>query len=188
MITSGNEWYTPPIYTQAARRVMGAIDLDPASCAKANEFVQATRYYTKEDNGLTLPWRGRIYLNPPFGRTVMGRGSNLKHFCNKLESEYQVGNIEQAVLLVPANTATSWFVPLWNRQIFFPFKRIRFLESDGSPSYGQSFSTCFVYYGQAGEQFATIFGQFGHIVSPSTRVNYPGVLELWQSQMYEVIA
>lgn len=187
-MTSGNEWYTPPTYTLAARQLMGAIDLDPASCAKANEFVQARHYYTREENGLTLPWFGRIFLNPPFGRTVMGRGSNLKHFCNKLESEYLAGNVEQAILLVPANTATSWFIPLWNRPICFPFKRIRFLQADGSPSYRQSFSTCFVYYGQSREQFAAIFRQFGHIVQPSATASYPGVFELWQSQAHEVIA
>lgn len=187
MTSSGNEWYTPPMYTLAAKQLMGAIDLDPASCAKANEFVQAGHYYTREQNGLALPWFGRVFLNPPFGRTVTGRGSNLKHFCNKLESEYLAGHVEQAVLLVPANTATSWFVPLWNRPICFPFKRIRFLQPDGQVGTGQSFSTCFVYYGQAEERFAAIFRAFGHIVPPS-RACYPRAVELWHAQTYEVPA
>lgn len=47
-----NEWYTPVLYVEAARRVMGSIDLDPASCPFANETVRASHYFTTDDNGL----------------------------------------------------------------------------------------------------------------------------------------
>ena len=44
---------------------MGEIDLDPASCAfPAQQVVRATTFYTKEQNGLTLPWRGRVRAEP----------------------------------------------------------------------------------------------------------------------------
>lgn len=61
------EWYTPSPFVEAARLVMGSIDLDPASHEEANWRVKAAKYYTEADNGLMLPWGGNVFLNPPGG-------------------------------------------------------------------------------------------------------------------------
>lgn len=59
--------YTPPAVTEAARKVLGRVDLDPASSERANTLVQAKRIFTLEDNGFARPWHGLIFLNPPGG-------------------------------------------------------------------------------------------------------------------------
>ncbi len=62
------EHYTPKAYVEAARFTLGRLALDPASCQQANEVVQADQYYTEEEDGLSKPWEGPVFLNPPGGR------------------------------------------------------------------------------------------------------------------------
>jgi DNA N-6-adenine-methyltransferase (Dam) len=169
-----NEWYTPAEYIYAVREVLGEIDIDPASCEFANKTVQAKHYYTIEQNGLMLPWYGNVFCNPPYGKTSIGDGSNLEQFTNKLIGEYQRGNVTQAILLIPANTATSWFPPLWQYPICFPDFRIRFYTVNG-PSSGASFGSIFIYLGSNEVKFFEVFCRFGTIVKqiyPQSRKRY----------------
>jgi ParB family chromosome partitioning protein len=182
-----NEWFTPPKYIQAARQVLGEVDLDPASCLAANQIVKARQIYTKEENGLLFPWSGRVWLNPPYGRTVLGRGSLLEHFTRHLVEQYQCGHVTEAIALLPANTATRWFDHLWQYPICFPRFRIRFLQEDGSPSRSVTFGTCFVYLGQQEVKFSEVFARFGHIVKAVDAVCVrPVARGLWREPQDEM--
>ena len=61
------EHYTPPEIVEAAREVLGVIELDPATSVEANRVVRAIEIMTTSSNGLTRRWRGRVFLNPPGG-------------------------------------------------------------------------------------------------------------------------
>jgi hypothetical protein len=63
-----NEHYTRPEHVEPARKLLHTIDLDPASCLKANETVKATNIFTEADDGLHRPWYGNVFLNPPGGK------------------------------------------------------------------------------------------------------------------------
>ncbi len=47
-----NEWHMPTDFIEAARDVLGAIDLDPASHSVAQRTVQASKFFTRADDGL----------------------------------------------------------------------------------------------------------------------------------------
>ena len=172
-----NEWYTPAKYIEAAREVMGSIDLDPASCELANRTVKATTYYTQEQNGLLLPWYGNIWLNPPYSnpagaRNVNFRGGNLsgytKPFMLKLMHHFSRGEIQQAIVCVNADTCRTWFQPLWNGLLCFPSPQVEFLRPDGTREH-HFYSTVFGYLGTYEQKFIDIFSRFGPVakrVSP----------------------
>lgn len=185
MSTQTSEWYTRPKYIEAARAVMGGIDLDPASCSDANEIVKATYFYDKEENGLLQPWYGRVWLNPPYGRSARMQGthkSTIGLFIEKLLREYEQGNITQAIALVTTEVNAKWFYPLWQFPICIPDHRVNFIVPiQQKNKYSQMFGTCFVYLGPFEDDFVKVFSQFGHVVK---RLNVPApkpvARELWE--------
>ena len=169
---SSVEWYTPLRYIEAARQVMGGIDLDPASCTAAQEVVKATTFYTAEDDGLAQPWSGRVFLNPPYRIPCLGK------FVGKLCDAVEAGKVTQAILLTNDSTDTNW----WHRaavvasSICIHRGRISFWTAAGkwnSSPHGQTF----FYFGSNPAAFDEVFSQFGLIMKtaagqacqPSTR-------------------
>ena len=185
-MSKSNEWFTPSKYIEAARQVMGGIDLDPASCEQANQIVKATTYYTEQQNGLVWPWYGRVWLNPPYGSTlgIPGRTGNqeglTKPFVLKLIREYTQEHISQAILCVTTDTDAKWFIPLWEYTICFATHKVMF-HRPGQSNSGQFYGTCFVYFGSSKDKFTETFSQFGRIARAiDTPKPKPVNLDLWQ--------
>jgi len=125
-------WLTPPYILEA----LGEFDLDPCS-ASHRPWDTAKNHYTEEDNGLSRPWFGRVWLNPPYGRQPP---IWLKRLC-----EHGDG-----IALIAARTSAHWFHKLiWESAdgILFAKGRIHFCRENGETEGSPSFSSCLVAYG-----------------------------------------
>jgi phage N-6-adenine-methyltransferase len=152
-----NEWYTPHHIIERARKVMGDIDLDPASSLAANQVVKATKFYTEADDSLNQPWSGRVWCNPPYGHLA-------KPFSLRLLEEYQCKHVEQFMLLLNSNILqANWFGPLWKTSICILNGRLRFISPDGrnnNPTHG----SILIYCGQHAKLLTKVFSEVGHVV------------------------
>ncbi len=105
--SKSNEHYTPTAIVEAARDVLGGIDLDPASCALGNEVVKAAAWYGPDGlgpDGLVEPWCGRVFLNPPGGRVPdaykgCGTTSNAALWWATLAEAWRTGEVEAAIFV-----------------------------------------------------------------------------------------
>jgi len=153
-----DEWYTPAEYIDAARRTMGSIDLDPATCEMAQTIVQADVYLTKMDNGLGAKWlRENVWLNPPY--------SNSQTWIDKLLREVDGVFVKQAIVLVNNATETAWFQSLLARStvVCFPGRRLQFWRHDHS-NVGARQGQAIFYIGPNGAAFIAEFKQFGTLM------------------------
>ena len=97
----GMSWETPADLLEKLYKVFGGFDLDPCSPRKDGP-VRAKVRFTAQDDGLSLPWTGRVFVNPPYGR-------GLGNWTAKARREHERGTATLAVLLIPARTDTSYF-------------------------------------------------------------------------------
>lgn len=128
-----DEWLTPP----ELLRPLGEFDLDP--CApESRPWDTAKRHYSRSDDGLVQPWRGRVWLNPPFGREAVKWLRKLRDHRN-------------GIALVPARTETAMFYEcVWGKADAVCFLRGRphFHRVDGTRAQANSGAPiCLVAYG-----------------------------------------
>ena len=146
------EHYTPSVIIEAAIACMGGIDLDPCSNSKETPHVPAASHYTREDDGLTQEWRGCVYMNPPYGREI-------DDWIAKLVSEYEAGNVTEAIALVPSRTDTQWWQRLREYHVCLVSGRLKFIgNNDPAP-----FPSAVFYLGQNIGRFVYAFEELGDI-------------------------
>jgi hypothetical protein len=110
-----DEWLTPPHVLSA----LGSFDLDP--CAPViRPWPTAREHYSEA--GLDKPWRGRVWLNPPYG-------SETAQWMERMATH------DNGIALIFARTETAIFFPwVWARAsaLLFLRGRLHFHFVDGT--------------------------------------------------------
>ena len=164
-------WYTPRKYIEAAEQVFGGrIDLDPASDPVANFNINARRFFTEEQDGLTQDWQAaNVFCNPPYGKRPKHPGqrssSSQGTWAVKMIEEYKKRSFSKGILLVNFVPGYKWFSPLWEYPMCAVDHCISFSRPDAGPTGKAKASSCFVYFGSNVQGFYEAFRPFGPIIT-----------------------
>ena len=154
------DWGTP----QWIINTLGPFDLDVAASA---ENAKAPRYYTKEQNGLDLPWEdARVWCNPPFAKIIP--------WVMKAEEELELGTFWELFLLVPVSSSTAWFRKAYFlcTELYLFDKRLQF---EGAPGTAREDHCLFYYnsenlcYGDAGVMVGHSLEEFNDYLNQNYR-------------------
>jgi len=129
------DWATPQALFDALDAEFGPFTLDP--CA-SSENAKCERFFTKEQDGLSQEWSGRVFMNPPYGRSIGA-------WMRKAFESVETGRAEIVVCLLPARTDTAWWHDYCAKgEVRFIRGRIKF-ERDGK-SAPAPFPSCIVVF------------------------------------------
>lgn len=125
-------WYTPaPLVARIRRALGGVIDLDPCAAHPSLDTVKALRTYLyPRQDGLKLPWRGRVFSNPPYDR------EGIRAFTDR--ALHQEPSCERLLMLVPLRPSASWWRDLARSadDCVLLLRRIAFIDGSASPKPG----------------------------------------------------
>jgi phage N-6-adenine-methyltransferase len=129
----GDEYTTLPEVVAELAAEFGPFDLDPAANASN---AKAPRFYDVDVDGLSQPWTGRVFLNPPYGGP--GRAKVLESWIHKAADETRIRRALVVVALLPAWTDTDWWhdvvwpaVKAGTAEVRFHRRRLEFLNPAG---------------------------------------------------------
>jgi hypothetical protein len=147
-----NVWLTPKYILDA----LGQFDLDPCAAPEPKPWPTASAHYTLPQDGLELPWHGRVWLNPPYDRRVVGR------FIRKM-SEHNHGT---AILFSRTDIkAFQDYVFPFASGLFFIRGRVNFCKPDGTPGTENGGApSMLISYGEADAEALRICGLQGRFI------------------------
>ena len=162
IVRDSDSWYTPQKYIEAARHVLGFIDLDPFSSEEANQQIQAQTIFTIDNSAFDHSWKAQtVWMNPPYSR-------GLATLCvEKFLSELTQKNFKSGIVLMNSSTDTKWFHKLLNHSsaLCFTNGRIAFISGkDDKHVSGNTKGQVFFYFGTDTAAFMGIFNTFGTVL------------------------
>jgi len=144
--SASGEWTTPPdLFAELDREFRFNLD-----AAATEENALRTRYFTRADDALAQRWTGRVFCNPPYGRSV---GS----WVRKARASVESGDAEVVVMLLPARTDTAW----WHDHVVHAAE-VRFLRGRvrfGDAASGAPFPSAVVVFRNGRERYASGAGE-----------------------------
>jgi hypothetical protein len=147
------EWYTPTYIVDLVSQLFEVISTDPCSNSHESPNVPAETLYTKADDGLSHPWYGNVYMNPPYG-------DEIGPWIDRMVELYRAGDIDQAIALLPARIDTLWFQPLYAYPMCNVRGRVKFQNAENSAP----FPSIIVYLGADEQGFIDTFKHLGPIM------------------------
>lgn len=129
-------WETPQDFFDKLNSEF-SFDLD--ACALP-ENAKCAAYFTPEQDGLSQPWRGTVWCNPPYGRQI---GTWVEKAAGSAAAGATV------VMLLPARTDTKWF-----HEYIYGKAEIRFVPGRlkfGKAKYNAPFPCMIVIFKKGGE-------------------------------------
>jgi len=159
--SDNGEWYTPlPIVKRVRLSLGGEIDLDPFSCDEAQATVQATTYYTRQNNALHRSWpRVRtLFANPPYARVLIGQ-------CVRRVVMEHGHSWTHGVILVNNATDATWFHEVMNisAALCIFARRIQFTQPQGMTVDRNTRGQVALYVGDERHRFREAFADLGKI-------------------------
>lgn len=142
-----DENYTPHHIVEPFRELIGGFDLDPFSCLRANQVIQAKQFWTKSDDAFSKDWTPyrNKWVNPPYSRGNIERA---------VEIVLSYAHIGHSFLLTNSNTSSNWYLDAQNYCVaYLTFNhRIGFLNPNNDRQNRES--------GNAKSQTLFYFGSF----------------------------
>jgi phage N-6-adenine-methyltransferase len=155
-----SDWATPPNILKLCKKLAHVEEFDLDPCAAKNT-AKATKFYTEETDGLSQPWHGNVFVNPPYGRAIGA-------WIEKAIKELNNGNAKSVTFLLPARTDTRWFALAFDNaeDIYFLQGRITFVGA----KYPAPFPSVIIFMrpnGQCTTTYATVIEKEEVKLTPS---------------------
>lgn len=154
-----NEHYTPlDLLFKVVEFYGGTIDLDPCSNSRETPNTPSLLQYTIEDDGLSQPWFGKVFVNPPYGKA-------LGDWAVKSKTEYLAGNCQEVLFLAPSRTETGWYRELIQFDRLNFSKRLKF-QNPKNQNNSAPFPSVMFYLGKRHQAFEDCLGELGETIKP----------------------
>lgn len=173
---TNNEWHTPvDLVADLQRAVGGKFDVDPASGCEPEPIAKTA--YTKEDDGLTQPWFGHVFTNPPYDRTIAD-------WMERAHEQAQRDRVDSVTALIPVRSTTQW----WHNHVHAA-EHICLIEGRlkfGGASNNARFPCALVVWGEPEdlpERLETVLKEWGKLYEPR---EVPSLADAWTGAELEI--